>query len=599
MRGPEWNEEPLIIDVTREACFIYVVWNGISMTDNNVEKTEIQTDIKDKLKDSLWVALFASFSLGIFAPMEFFASNAASFWFDFEDMMLVSGIAFAIIFVTIFVVCFGISYLHSKTGQAVIMILAALTVMLYVQGNFGQADYGYLGAETIDFSAFKEYGYSNASLWLGMLTLFALLFAKKKYLGFVKVMKVLTICILLVQVITLIAVAPLALKYEHKENYVATTEGINNYSDQKNMVIIIPDTFDSRVMYDLLQGEEGDECRAILKDFTYYRDTLSCYSLTDFSVPQILTGEKYLNQCEYGDYLNDAFGRSSLLDRLYREGWDMTIGTTITLPQDGIADKITNWNKVDYMIDNTRLFIRDYYRTLGFRYLPHVLKEYVYFDVDELEDYRAIKSINGEEPKGVTQYDWTNLAFRDSIGEMVADSDRPTFHVLHTKGLHSHRNVDLDFKELGEKDDLPLDYTAKVVLKSLDEYIAKLKEMGIYDNTIIVIAADHGSSSYASGDLFQNTVLLIKGIGESHDFIELESQISYDDLQSGYQNLLDGKVCKEVFDIDEDVSRERHTYKNGYKGALVSFSKAEEFDEYVVNGPSYLYESAKKTGKKY
>lgn len=70
------------------------------------------------------------------------------------------------------------------------------------------------------------------------------------------------------------------------------------------------------MFYDLLQSEYGDEMRSLFQNFTYYRNTTNVFNHTDFSVPQIITGQNYLNDEFYGDYINHAYEKSPLLQEL-------------------------------------------------------------------------------------------------------------------------------------------------------------------------------------------------------------------------------------------------------------------------------------------
>ena len=53
--------------------------------------------------------------------------------------------------------------------------------------------------------------------------------------------------------------------------------------------------------------------------FTFYRDTLGCYNLTDYSIPTILTGEMYFGDKKYGEYIEKAYSNSKLFNRLSQE----------------------------------------------------------------------------------------------------------------------------------------------------------------------------------------------------------------------------------------------------------------------------------------
>lgn len=51
-------------------------------------------------------------------------------------------------------------------------------------------------------------------------------------------------------------------------------------------------------------------------------------------------------------------------------------------------------------------------------------------------------------------------------------------------------------------------------------YLQKLKEAGVYDNSVIIVMADHGTNGeyYLEPMGRQNPILFVKGIGEQHAF---------------------------------------------------------------------------------
>lgn len=557
------------------------------------------------IKTSLLIALFASFTLGIFAPLEMYFVNVAEFWFDLDDLTTPALIQFA----TFFSVVYLISRLAHLFGHLIEEIVNCIFIfvvtLLYVQGNFMQIDYGNLGDETIDFSQFNDVGIFNTIGWIGLITILIMLVILKKYNQFIKIYKVIMICILLVQFSTLLIVGLSSNAYAHKNNYIATTDGIVNYSKDENMIVIVADTFDSRILNDILNSDtvNKEKCKKILKDFTFYRDTTCDFNLTDFSVPQIITGEKFLNQSTYGEYCNEAYSKSPWLNRLKDENWDVNIYTTVTLPQGEIAKDINNWHKIDYKISEPIGFMLAYDQLIAFRYMPHYLKEFFYYRSDYIDEYSEIDSFDERDPEeGDCEYSWENVPFAQSIEYIDTDSDKKTMHFLHIKGLHSFRDMDYDIKNFeitDSSEEMSPEDTAKILLSIFEGLFKRLKELGIYDSSTIVIMADHGLASYTLEFVNQNALLLVKGKNETHDFTISDTPISYDNLQRGFSNLMDGKTGEEVFNIKDGENNIRYIYRTIFEGALNTWSKSATFIEYQTEYPSYESTKARRTGNEY
>ena len=63
-----------------------------------------------------------------------------------------------------------------------------------------------------------------------------------------------------------------------------------------------------------------------------------------------------------------------------------------------------------------------------------------------------------------------------------------------------------------------------------NEYIKRLKENGAYDNSVIIVMADHGNTDLNDADdmlVRANPMFLVKGINEHHAFEKSDKPLSY------------------------------------------------------------------------
>ena len=85
-----------------------------------------------------------------------------------------------------------------------------------------------------------------------------------------------------------------------------------------------------------------------------------------------------------------------------------------------------------------------------------------------------------------------------------------------------------------------------------------LKNAGVYDNTAIIIMADHGFNyendvTYGYASKRQNPLVMAKGFGERNEALQVSDKpVSFDDLQTAYQRLMDGFSGRELFDFVPD-----------------------------------------------
>ena len=119
-------------------------------------------------------------------------------------------------------------------------------------------------------------------------------------------------------------------------------------------------------------------------------------------------------------------------------------------------------------------------------------------------------------------------------------------------------------------------------------YIEKLKNAGVYDNTVIVVMADHGinTANYLGREGRQNPIMLIKGIGENHDYYRNDAPVSHADLQEAFIKLLNGKKAEEAFDWKEGDTRIR-TYMLSDSGSWTELTEYKTEEHASITGALY------------
>ena len=121
------------------------------------------------------------------------------------------------------------------------------------------------------------------------------------------------------------------------------------------------------------------------------------------------------------------------------------------------------------------------------------------------------------------------------------------------------------------------DQNVQASMTILKQYLDDLKEAGVYDNTAIVVMADHGYWTYWDDKLLgrSNPLLAVKGVGEQHEMSVSEAPISYEDLQECFSRLLDGKSSDQVFDASEGDQRIRRYLSYNYleEGHIVEYEQ--------------------------
>ncbi|MCQ2082249.1 MAG: hypothetical protein MJZ11_11375 [Lachnospiraceae bacterium] len=537
-----------------------------------------------------------TFTFGLFAPLDLYVGNINDFWFDLYDIFPEILKFFGMAFGAMLILGLLVTRFFPRISHVLFIFFFTLLVILYLQGNYLVVDMGKMDGEALPWDEHYLEAIIHIVVYVAIATIFILLRVKFKYQKISKAYTIVNLCILGMEMVTLLTSMTMYHALDSKVEYVSTEANTKSYSTTQNFNIVMLDTYDIRVL-DKVMEEHPELCQKVFKDFTYYADNAGRFTLTDFAVPQIITGDMYLNQCEYGEFINEAYEKSPLLNQLLDDDWNVNVYTTVTLPQNEFAKKISCWEKIDFA-PKSNATITNFYRLLAFRYAPQFARPFFEFDMDDFDDDKDMYTVNGETDfdDSIKEYSWRNLHFYKRINGMKADTDEKMFHFYHMKGIHAVRELTADMKIT--KDELSLEESGYVMVKILGEYLDRLKKIGAYDNSIIMIMADHGSHKIEGGKI-HSPILLIKGYDEKHDMSINKAPVSYEDLNECYKRLLNGEQSDAVFDVKEGDERTRYFYYTTFDGALKMHSKNDEFVEYKIEGSIYDYDKIEKTGVVY
>ena len=358
-------------------------------------------------------------------------------------------------------------------------------------------------------------------------------------------------------------------------------------SQDTNFVILVLDSLDSKTLSEVIQNEE--RYRDVFKDFTYYPNTVGMYPYTTYALPHILTGICYQNDETFDDYNIRAYQSSELLNNLEKKGYNINVFMDPDIvPKYGenIFDFDNSHN--EFKIGSWFEFAKIQVKLVGLRYAPYQIK-YKCMILTEWIDELMVTEGDSE-----IYLDNNAIFYQSLAAEDITYIDEPCFKYIHLEGAHLPFRYDENMNVLEETS-----YTqcVKASVTVADAYLDKLREAGVYDNSVIIVMADHGySEEQVLYNAFgrQNPILFVKGVRESHDLEISQAPISFDDLQEAYKRLLDGKPSAEVFDARENEERIRRYiyYYYGDEEHMYEYMlEGHAFDDVMTpTGESYTYE---------
>lgn len=552
------------------------------MADVSTKKTGAKGALKDLVP--CWIIIFAlCYMLFLFEPLMMYATNRDDFWFDFGIMIIPTLKIFAMFFLGASAVFTGLYFLcrkFSKTPYRVVLIvLFGAFLALYIQGNFLSAHLPALDGSEIDWSAYTSDNIITL-IFLAVLTA-ALIFAAVKLglEGFVKYAAGVSLAVFVMLNVSLVTTAAQNDLFAKKNNFISTSEGFNGASSEKNFFIFMVDSQSATEFTEVISSEEF---AGAFDDFTYYPDTLSTYAYTRDSVPFVLSGHINKNEEDFGKYSERALNDSSLFKELEKRGSDIYL-----------YDSELAWygeKKVDIendpSFDDVELKLGEYFtnemRYVWFKYLPYRFKKVS--DIENLDFGQTVE-----------KFRWGNDALHSEFNNVPALSltSWEQFRFIHAEGAHVPLDMDENFNRIGN-----CTYIQKTTAtaKLIAEFIGRLKKNGVYDNSAVVIMADHGyqplngaPDNYILSRF--NPILLIKGVGEKHDFEISDKPVSYFDLPQAYTDLLDGKQSAELFP-EAEYPRTRtviwyEIYKEEHMVEYATDGKATEWDKFRETGNVY------------
>lgn len=218
-------------------------------------------------------------------------------------------------------------------------------------------------------------------------------------------------------------------------------------------------------------------------------------------------------------------------------------------------------------------------RYVWFKYLPYGIKH--------------VSGINKLDfGSTIDKFQWGNDTLYNEYKNVseIKKTSGAQFRFIHAEGAHVPLDMDENLNRIKHGT-----YVQKTTatIKLISAFIERLKENGVYDNSVIVILADHGyQPAQGKPDNYIlsrfNPILLIKGAGEKHDFVISDKPVSYFDLPGAYDDLLDGKQSGELFP-EAEYPRTRtviwyEIYKEEHMVEYQTDGKATEWDKFRETG---------------
>ncbi|MBR1853539.1 MAG: sulfatase-like hydrolase/transferase [Lachnospiraceae bacterium] len=431
-----------------------------------------------------------------------------------------------------------------------------LFVALYIQGNFMTNDLPVISGGAVDWSAYGKQIIHSYILWIVCIVagiLASHLLHQKKIQG--RAFRYIGVIGLIFFGLTAFLLGIQNKGFAKNAVQVSTTKDLWDYSGEENFVIFVVDSVDSDVEERVLR--EYPKFEETFRDFTDYTNVLSAYPYTQWALPFIVSGNWYEYDQDFEEYIGECYTQNALVDRLKNEGYKLDLYTNESPYRSHDMSMYGNILTETGKLKSNIAFCKLWLRLVGFKYAPYSLKRY-----SQIFDWEFDQIGENTTDYPMILFYESNIRLYEDICNEEVDKNlvaEKCFKVIHVEGAHLpmwyHEDLSFNYG-------VPTTYYENVVACNtlVKAYIDELKRLGVYDNTILVITADHGFNE-EEGDVYygrQHPFLFVKGLNENHDaMIRNDAPVSHEDFGDMYQNLLDGCGSNEISAYHEGDTRTR------------------------------------------
>jgi hypothetical protein len=569
---------------------------------------------KSELISVLAPGILISSIIFLFGPFVIYSGNVSEFRVSLIDILkyyAIPGFVLLAVFLSI-----GMA-LSKKYVKLYVSVIFAIGVLMWLQGNIFVWKYGLLDGHAFDWTKDQWRGWVDGSLWL-LLLAFSSFFYKTVY-RFAILGSIALICLQTMYLGFNSFQRSEIWKSGVSQDYV-TPKGIYEFSSKRNVIQFILDAFQSDIFQDII-NEDLDYYNKALEGFTFFRETTGSFPTTYMSVPAILSGINYKNHIPMQDFVKLTLNGKTISNVLYDKGYE------VDLVHGGgrryFEGRFSNafwpgrlYGKSKYQNRDKAAFLMD---LVLFRYVPHFLKPLIYNDQSWL--IQRISRWNYG-----SQLIFSHRAFlEDLIANMTPNRKNPVYKFIHIMTTHSPLVIDENCEYAGKV--LPftrknLNIQQKCGLDDVIGFFEKLKFLGIYDSSLIVLQADHGagvelamkgtndeldSDGFISGDYLTRvaaSALPLLAIKPPHSNGPLKisnAQAMLTDIPATINSILNLNERfpgMSVFDLDSEEVRDRKTYYYTWQKTNWQDNYFYRLDEYIING-SVFDRSSWRLGARY
>lgn len=534
------------------------------------------------------VALFTSFSVFVFAPIDTYLNNVSDLDMTLNQFAWGLVVCFALCFCALWLVLLLADRLNGRLGTALMLLLFGGTLAFYIQGNFLNIGAAQLTGDENEYAVSVPSMVINTAIWAAITALplaLWLLTRRKHGDRALSLTRFVSLFLTAIQLFTSVFTVSSILPQEQKRYYL-TNHGMTNVSDSDNVIVFILDNVADEYLSRMIRDDP--ELLSEFTGFTHYPNIVGSYCNTAGSFALLMTGQKYLNQTSFGEFTAAAMTEDKLWPSLRDMGYSIFLGEGSGSSFDMREEYLPLFDNLDsYSItvpSEAALLSRILHLTL-FRFAPELLRPYLYV-------YKLNRHINNavtlKSDSGWERFTYENEVFKDSILQtpLTAQAGK-RFLLYFLYGSHPPTTLN-EFGETVAEYGNDLYTPLKGCMYILSIYLKQLKELGVYDNSSIIITSDHPNKTDDADTMYtiRSPILMVKPKNAQGFVVDNHAPVSFEDIRPTIAVLAGGDGSQfgtSVFDWHEGDERERLYYIYSWSRNFNSDTYFTPITEYSVS----------------
>ena len=451
------------------------------------------------------VSGFLSFTLCFAAPAEIVSASAGSLVARLVDVLpVIVGM-----FLLVWILLAAVACLFKKRAFAVVVAvvfsvaLSCYTQALFMNVGLPQADGG-----VVNWDDYTTITLLSAAAWIALIAVSVVVvirYPRKAQMGFCLVALALV-------VVQGAGVASLFVGESGASNVAGRTmmvseKGLLDVSAKTNVVEFVLDNYDTALLEQAVSEEP--EMFDGFEGFTWFKDSAGSMIPTRYGNVFLLTGVLPREDEPFSAFLANRYARSPYLGDIRKAGYDVGVYSDTLGEQYLSADEAiqhlyrytSNIAPLDRDAMDVPATAVSLLRCALYRDLPWLVKPLAWFYTDEVN--RSMFG-SGRAASDKTPYlmdDGSLLSRLRTEGLSTNDQDA-SYRYIHVIGAHDPFSLDRNGEEVGVGNSNPLDQ-AIGSMKIVETYINELKQLGVYDQTTVIVTTDHGSWWCQEGEIDQ------------------------------------------------------------------------------------------------